>query len=148
MARLVLLLCRREWLLAFVFMIGLVLTTEAQEPGQQVQQPPAQVHKRFEYKYSFKPPYLAQKDGTVPFFEYSGSKYSPLPALCPQGRLLPRYLLRLAVLCSPCSSKLKLLASLALPSIILPRSVVLYYDTFVLKAQAPLLMSSVHCLSL
>lgn len=32
--------------------------------------------KRFEYKYSFKPPYLAQKDGTVPFFEYSGSKYS------------------------------------------------------------------------
>ena len=31
--------------------------------------------KRFEYKYSFKPPYLAQKDGTVPFFEYSGSKY-------------------------------------------------------------------------
>ena len=35
-----------------------------------------QVHKRFEYKYSFKPPYLAQKDGTVPFFEYSGSKYN------------------------------------------------------------------------
>ena len=34
-----------------------------------------QPHKRFEYKYSFKPPYLAQKDGTVPFFEYSGSKY-------------------------------------------------------------------------
>ena len=33
-----------------------------------------QPHKRFEYKYSFKPPYLAQKDGTVPFFEYSGSK--------------------------------------------------------------------------
>jgi len=28
---------------------------------------------RFEYKYSFKPPYLAQKDGTVPFFEYSGN---------------------------------------------------------------------------
>ena len=27
---------------------------------------------RFEYKYSFKPPYLAQKDGSVPFFEYSG----------------------------------------------------------------------------
>lgn len=33
------------------------------------------VHKRFEYKYSFKPPYLAQKDGTVPFWEYGGSKY-------------------------------------------------------------------------
>jgi len=31
------------------------------------------VAKRFEYKYSFKPPYLAQKDGTVPFFEYSGN---------------------------------------------------------------------------
>ena len=30
---------------------------------------------RFEYKYSFKPPYLAQKDGSVPFFEYSGEKY-------------------------------------------------------------------------
>lgn len=33
-----------------------------------------QVHRRFEYKYSFKPPYLAQKDGTVPFWEYGGSK--------------------------------------------------------------------------
>ena len=32
-----------------------------------------QVHRRFEYKYSFKPPYLAQKDGSVPFFEYSGN---------------------------------------------------------------------------
>ncbi|KAK7788355.1 hypothetical protein R5R35_009505 [Gryllus longicercus] len=29
--------------------------------------------KRFEYKYSFKPPYLAQKDGTVPFWEYGGN---------------------------------------------------------------------------
>ncbi|RWS28606.1 protein ERGIC-53-like protein [Leptotrombidium deliense] len=28
--------------------------------------------KRFEYKYSFKGPYLAQKDGTVPFWEYKG----------------------------------------------------------------------------
>lgn len=32
------------------------------------------VHRRFEYKFSFKPPYLAQKDGTVPFWEYGGSK--------------------------------------------------------------------------
>lgn len=32
-------------------------------------------HRRFEYKYSFKPPYLAQKDGTVPFWEYDGSEY-------------------------------------------------------------------------
>ncbi|XP_049882972.1 protein ERGIC-53 [Pectinophora gossypiella] len=31
------------------------------------------VHKRFEYKYSFKPPYLAQKDGSVPFWEYGGN---------------------------------------------------------------------------
>ena len=30
-------------------------------------------HRRFEYKYSFKGPYLAQKDGTVPFWEYSGA---------------------------------------------------------------------------
>lgn len=30
-------------------------------------------HKRFEYKYSFKGPYLAQKDGAVPFWEYEGS---------------------------------------------------------------------------
>lgn len=33
------------------------------------------VHRRFEYKYSFKPPYLAQKDNTIPFFEYGGSEY-------------------------------------------------------------------------
>ncbi|CAH0599968.1 unnamed protein product [Chrysodeixis includens] len=31
------------------------------------------VHRRFEYKYSFKPPYLAQKDGSVPFWEYGGN---------------------------------------------------------------------------
>jgi len=31
------------------------------------------VHKRFEYKYSFKPPYLAQKDGSVPFWQYDGN---------------------------------------------------------------------------
>lgn len=35
-----------------------------------------ELHRRFEYKYSFKPPYLAQKDGTVPFWEYGGSKYN------------------------------------------------------------------------
>jgi len=29
--------------------------------------------RRFEYKYSFKPPYLAQKDGSVPFWEYGGN---------------------------------------------------------------------------
>lgn len=31
-------------------------------------------HKRFEYKYSFKGPYLAQKDNQVPFWHYSGSE--------------------------------------------------------------------------
>ncbi|XP_051170674.1 protein ERGIC-53 [Leptopilina boulardi] len=32
-----------------------------------------QIHRRFEYKYSFKPTYLAQKDGSVPFWEYGGN---------------------------------------------------------------------------
>lgn len=45
-----------------------------------------QVVSRFEYKYSFKPPYLAQKDGSVPFWEYGGSKWKRLlrflPSLC------------------------------------------------------------------
>jgi len=30
-------------------------------------------HKKFEYKYSFKGPYLGQKDGSVPFWTYGGS---------------------------------------------------------------------------
>lgn len=30
-------------------------------------------HKKFEYKYSLKGPYLAQKDGAVPFWEYDGN---------------------------------------------------------------------------
>lgn len=30
-------------------------------------------HRRFEYKYSFKGPYLAQKDNQVPFWTYSGN---------------------------------------------------------------------------
>ncbi len=80
-------LCRRERLLAFLLVFGLLLSTDAQNqpataagggPGLEVQQPQPKVHKRFEYKYSFKPPYLAQKDGTVPFFEYSGSKFDIL----------------------------------------------------------------------
>ncbi|XP_055707371.1 protein ERGIC-53 [Phlebotomus papatasi] len=33
---------------------------------------PGLVHRTFQYKYSFKPPYLAQKDATVPFFQYGG----------------------------------------------------------------------------
>lgn len=35
-----------------------------------------QIVSRFEYKFSFKPPYLAQKDGMVPFWEYGGSMLS------------------------------------------------------------------------
>jgi len=49
------------------------LAASAQEAGQGLQ--PSATIKRFEYKYSFKPPYLAQKDGSVPFFEYFGSEY-------------------------------------------------------------------------
>jgi len=47
------------WIIATaVFLIGVY----AQTP-----------HKKFEYKYSFKGPYLAQRDGTVPFWEHGGS---------------------------------------------------------------------------
>lgn len=33
-------------------------------------------HRKFEYKYSFKPPYLAQKDGSVPFWSYGGYAFA------------------------------------------------------------------------
>jgi hypothetical protein len=33
-----------------------------------------QLAKRFEYKFSFKGPHLAFKDGTVPFWTFGGSK--------------------------------------------------------------------------
>lgn len=46
--------------IAIVFLFGSI---SAQNP-----------FRSFQYKYSFKPPYLAQKDGSVPFWEYSGSK--------------------------------------------------------------------------
>merc|ERR1712212_1141698 len=51
------------------------MVTDAQNPTPNSSQGPAAgtIARRFEYKYSFKPPYLAQKDGTVPFFEYSGN---------------------------------------------------------------------------
>jgi len=53
---------------SFLVLVGLLLlVTNAQNPNS------SPIHRRFEYKYSFKPPYLAQKDGTVPFFEYSGN---------------------------------------------------------------------------
>ncbi|XP_069820914.1 protein ERGIC-53 [Dendropsophus ebraccatus] len=40
------------------------------EEGQVPQTPP---HRRFEYKYSFKGPYLVQGDGTVPFWVHTGN---------------------------------------------------------------------------
>ncbi|MEE6457937.1 hypothetical protein FKM82_000110 [Ascaphus truei] len=38
--------------------------------GQEAEAPP---HRRFEYKYSFKGPYLMQSDGSVPFWTHSGN---------------------------------------------------------------------------
>lgn len=32
-------------------------------------------HRRFEYKYSFKGPHLAQSDGSIPFWVHTGSKF-------------------------------------------------------------------------
>jgi len=49
-------------LIAGILLAFAVLGTSGQTP-----------YKRFEYKYSFKPPYLSQKDGTVPFFEHLGN---------------------------------------------------------------------------
>ncbi|XP_071551294.1 protein ERGIC-53-like isoform X2 [Panulirus ornatus] len=46
----------------FAFLLFLLSVTYGQNP-----------HKRFEYKYSFKGPYLAQKDNQVPFWQYSGN---------------------------------------------------------------------------
>jgi hypothetical protein len=71
-------------------------------------------HRRFEYKYSFKPPYLAQKDGSVPFWQYGGSEFycrSHEPAA--QLDLDPRVLLSL---CSAVSSKYLLIWHLNLIS--------------------------------
>lgn len=35
-----------------------------------------QVHRRFEYKHSFRRPNLAQRDGSVVFWQVSGGKFS------------------------------------------------------------------------
>jgi len=58
-----------------IFGVILFMVTDAQNPAPNSSQGPTAgtIARRFEYKYSFKPPYLAQKDGTVPFFEYSGN---------------------------------------------------------------------------
>ncbi|XP_012540603.1 protein ERGIC-53 [Monomorium pharaonis] len=50
-----------RWLLAFLVSCGVSLC-RGEAP-----------HRKFEYKYSFKPPYLAQRDGSVPFWEYGGN---------------------------------------------------------------------------
>ncbi|XP_055385282.1 protein ERGIC-53 [Condylostylus longicornis] len=52
--------------LALGFLIVLNRSTVSSNAG-------SGIHRRFEYKYSFKPPYLAQKDGTVPFWAYGGN---------------------------------------------------------------------------
>jgi len=56
-------------LIAIAFLSAITVAGEGWENAESEKLP----HKRFEYKFSFKPPYLAQKDGTVPFFEYSGN---------------------------------------------------------------------------
>ncbi|TRY68820.1 hypothetical protein TCAL_12897 [Tigriopus californicus] len=63
----------RVWLTWLCFgLVGVGLSGQQNAPP--APPPPGLgVLKRFEYKYSFKPPYLAQKDGSVPFFEYSGN---------------------------------------------------------------------------
>uniref|UniRef100_A0A1L8E2X7 Putative legume-like lectin family n=1 Tax=Nyssomyia neivai TaxID=330878 RepID=A0A1L8E2X7_9DIPT len=48
-----------------LFLVNFVREAHGNNPGL--------VHRTFQYKYSFKPPYLAQKDGTVPFWEYGGN---------------------------------------------------------------------------
>jgi mannose-binding lectin 1 len=49
---------------------ALILLVNAQTPPNPNQQ--QQPHQKFEYKHSFKGPNLAQKDGTIPFWEISG----------------------------------------------------------------------------
>lgn len=52
-----------RWLCYLVFLVNLIVLSLS-----------SVAFRRFEYKYSFKPPYLAQKDGTVPFWEYGGGE--------------------------------------------------------------------------
>lgn len=54
-----------RWLLVFLVTACGVSSCRGESP-----------HRKFEYKYSFKPPYLAQRDGSVPFWEYGGSKFT------------------------------------------------------------------------
>lgn len=66
-------------MLVHILIISPILKVLATEP-----------FRRFEYKYSFKPPYLAQKDGSVPFWEHSGSKCE-LNAFFSAGHVLSVY---------------------------------------------------------
>ncbi|CAG0894759.1 unnamed protein product [Cyprideis torosa] len=52
-----------------LLLCALSLVTLGEPPRQNTNTP----QKRFEYKFSFKGPYLAQKDNSVPFFEYFGN---------------------------------------------------------------------------
>ncbi|KAI1288452.1 Protein ERGIC-53 [Halotydeus destructor] len=54
----------------FLFVVQLNLNCHGQVNTNLAYEAP---QKRFEYKYSFKGPYLAQKDGAVPFWEYDGN---------------------------------------------------------------------------
>ncbi|XP_031787403.1 protein ERGIC-53 [Nasonia vitripennis] len=51
-----------RWPIYLFFILQLAFSVSTESP-----------HRKFEYKYSFKPPYLAQKDGSVPFWEYGGN---------------------------------------------------------------------------
>ncbi|BES97328.1 Legume-like lectin family [Nesidiocoris tenuis] len=53
---------RLGWTVLAVVTLYQIIPTDASIP-----------HRKFEYKYSFKPPYLAQKDGSVPFWVYGGN---------------------------------------------------------------------------
>uniref|UniRef100_A0A336LLH2 CSON014422 protein n=1 Tax=Culicoides sonorensis TaxID=179676 RepID=A0A336LLH2_CULSO len=48
-------------------LLSILLFVSLSEPNNNL------VHRQFRYKYSFKPPFLAQKDGSVPFWTYGGN---------------------------------------------------------------------------
>lgn len=58
---------------SILYLAAIVFCCLIQTLGTQANYATETPQKRFEYKYSFKGPYLAQKDGTVPFWEYSGN---------------------------------------------------------------------------
>jgi len=58
---------------AAVTLMMLLLTGDWSVSGQDATAASG-MHRRFEYKLSFKGPYLVQKDGTIPFWEHFGRK--------------------------------------------------------------------------